>query len=272
MSVYIEAVIIENVVADYLMLKTAFTITGTKINRFRMTVSVVIGTAFAVVFPLINTNVYIQTAIKFFSGVLMLCISNKFENVKNFYYNLLAFFGIVFVCGGGAYAIYGVTEVKSTDISILFVLIPIFVIVKITVGIISFIYNGKTAVQNVVDTSIKICGKTFLLKGLIDTGNCAYFKGVPVIFVDRKIIFDKGFDPMKLKEQGKIEITTVGGKTEKPVYEAEELSVKDKTAKGKIYFCFGEIENCFGYRVILSERIIGEVYEKEHQSETERVS
>ena len=77
MIVYVEYVVIDNLLIDYLLLKTALTLSGIEFKKIRVFLVALFGTGFALVFPLIDLSAFLLAAVKVGMGLLLILLSAK---------------------------------------------------------------------------------------------------------------------------------------------------------------------------------------------------
>lgn len=188
MEVYIEYVIIDNVVIDYLLLKAAFTVIGKRYGKGRLFLCSVLGAGAALIFPLLNFNAVLTAAIKIIVGFGLTLFAAKYKNIKEYVFVTAVFLLFTFISGGFVTAVYELFGISfSEEISIGLVILPVYICVKVCVETVKNIYKRRSVLRSVVDAEIIACGKTLKVKGLIDTGNALYYKGLPVIIANRDV-------------------------------------------------------------------------------------
>ena len=79
-TVYIEYVIIDNIIIDYFMLKVSLSLTGTPFRKRRLFLCAVIGAFIALLYPLLYNVKAIMIAVKVFTGFLMVLLSTNFNS------------------------------------------------------------------------------------------------------------------------------------------------------------------------------------------------
>ena len=131
MTVYIEYVIIENLVIDFFMLKATFLLKGKKQKSFRLFLCALLGAGIALVYPLIEVSPIILTAIKIASGLLIILLANEYKTWKAFYVNALVFFSLTFLTGGAIIGLCSIFNVDyQTEIFLAFISVPAYFIIK----------------------------------------------------------------------------------------------------------------------------------------------
>ena len=140
MIVYIEYVLIDNFVIDYLMLKATFTTTGKRYKKGRLFLCAFLGAIIALVFPLIKVHSVILIAIKVLSGILIILISNDYQKKKDFYVHALLFFWYTFLTGGVIIGVFNILGLNySSEISIALMVIPVYFVLSACIHVIKFI-------------------------------------------------------------------------------------------------------------------------------------
>lgn len=226
MIVYIEYVLIDNFVIDYLMLKATFTTTGKRYKKGRLFLCAFLGAIIALVFPLIKVHSVILIAIKVLSGILIILISNDYQKKKDFYVHALLFFGYTFLTGGVIIGVFNILGLNySSEISIALMVIPVYFVLSACIHVIKFIYRRKDVLRAVYDVEILAYGIVLKGRGFLDTGNGLFDGDNPVIFCEKgfaKRFFDGHLGQIKLK---KITVNTVNGSAQKIAFQIDEIKI-----------------------------------------------
>ena len=96
MVVFIEYVIIDNLVIDFLILKITFAILGLNFNKGRVLIASLFGTLIALIIPLVYASPLILFAIRFLCAFLMCAIANKHNSKRSYFIFTITFFTITF--------------------------------------------------------------------------------------------------------------------------------------------------------------------------------
>lgn len=105
MIVYIEYVLIDNMIIDYVILYLTSLIMRTKISIIRLLFGAGIGTIFAFIMPFLNINPFILVIIKMLVGILICICVNKNIQIKALILFYSIFMLMTFVMGGLCIAI-----------------------------------------------------------------------------------------------------------------------------------------------------------------------
>ncbi len=270
MIVYIEYVLLDNFVIDYLLLKATFATTGKKYSKGRLFLCAFLGAIVALLYPLLDVNRIILTAVKVCAGLLIVLLSANFNSKKEFYIHTVLFFFYTFLTGGAIIGVFGVLGMDySGEVSIALMIIPTYLLITCMVGVVKYIYRRKDVMSNVVDVQITVLGVSVCGRGFFDTGNAVYDGDSPVVFCSGK--FAKNFIKdsvigVKLK---KIMVDTVNGKSQKYALKTDNIKIYQGTnvnIHNNITLCIvGNV--CDGYDVILHPALLN----KENYEDIEQI-
>ena len=214
MTIYLEYVLVNNFIIDFLLLKTTFLITGKSKKLKRLIATCILASVVALVFPLINLHQVLISLLKICLGIVMLLLSNTYSSNREMLINLFIFLTLTFVLGGAIFFIYSLIGVSGgSEFLVATIIIPCYVVVRIIKSVITYIYRRKNIEQVIYQTEIFVNGKRFFARGFLDTGNNVYYKNSPVIICQKKFI-ESAFNSIEFyKNLRRIEITTANGKT-----------------------------------------------------------
>ena len=263
MIVYIEYVIIDNVIIDYLILKATFALTGYPTAKKWLLFSAFFGAAVALTYPLTQSLPLLSVPVKILSGLTMLLIAGKYKTIKSFYITALIFFLFTFLTGGAITGIYNLLGLPySTEISVALITLPVYLIIKGLLNVIKFIYKRKDSVA--LTYKIKLCmfDKEVDCLGFMDTGNSLFDGDRPVIVchkgVAKKLIGD---NIIKIKFI-KLNVSTINGEKQKIAFRLDKLTLyngDEPNIYNNVTVCINESafgENC---DVILHPALLKEI-------------
>ncbi len=271
MQVYIEYVLIDNFVIDYLMLKATFATTGIKFSKGRLFLCAFLGAIIALIYPALKVHTLILTVVKILSGLLIILLANNYKKPKTYYINAVIFFGYTFFTGGVIIGTFNIFSINySSEYSIAVMIIPAYLVIRSVVGVVKYVYRKKDVMTAVRDIEITAFGVTERAVGFIDTGNALFDEDSPVIFCDKH--FAKRFLTGDLKniKFKKLTVGTVNGKAEKTAFKIEQIKIYNGTNTNihrNVTTCIvNEIGE--GYNVILHPALIrGNNYETDREIE-----
>lgn len=274
MIVYIEYVIVNNFVIDYLLLKSTFLIIGKKTKAVRLVFCALFASIFSLLFPLVNLPNLLLTALKLASGLLLLLLSAKFYSKKEISIAFMVFIGLTFLSGGGIYFIYYFLGINiNSELVIATICIPVYLVIVYVKKIINYIYKRKNIAQLTYQVEIEINNRKRKLNGFLDTGNNIYYKNSPVLVCEKS--FAKWFiDEKSCKAIEKITINTANGKSDNYCMKIDKITIsmirKERTYTN-LWLMFASV-NIVGVELIIHPDLIKGDIEDGVSAKTKKVS
>lgn len=277
MTVYIEYVIVDNMVINALILLATKRLLKANSNKIRILFSSLLGTAIALMSPLFSS--WISFIIKIPLAICMLILAFNVNHLKQLFVYFLTFLLITFAFGGSCFAVmqmFGIKTIIQTSISyeykypigaVLLICITTYISLK---NIITYIFqkhkNSNYEYKVVLENGCKkICIDAFL-----DTGNKICVDGKTVTIINYKT-FNSLFPKLKLsdvllkkelnlKNQKYVEIESIGNAKQKILtFEIDKIYIEKKeitNAKiGLSLFNFDATLNC---DAIISNKLLGD--------------
>lgn len=201
MTIYIDVVLIENLIMNYIILLATGIILKIKIKHLRLITASLIGAIYTILTYVITIQIYSNFFLKFILSMMIIYVAYNPPNVKKMWRYLLVFYLTSFVFGGAAFALIYI--VKPQDILMkngLFLgTYPLKNVVL--AGIVGFISVTTTfkIVKNKItkkdiykEIKIEMNGKQIHLNAMLDTGNMLKdpITGNPVIVVEKIILYE----------------------------------------------------------------------------------
>ncbi|MBQ7236232.1 MAG: sigma-E processing peptidase SpoIIGA [Clostridia bacterium] len=275
MTVYIEYVIIDNLVIDYLMLKATFALTGLDFKRGRLFLCAFLGAMVALIYPLIEIAI-ISTLIKILSGFLITLLATNYRSKKEYFIVTALFFCYTFLTGGAIMGVYSVLGIDySSEYSIALMVLPVYLILRIVSSVIKFIYRRRHVVSATFNVTLCVGENKVSGKGFFDTGNALYDGDSPVIVCGKRFaknLIGKDFYKVKMK---KIKVNTVSGGTENIAFRLDELVIyiwDEPNIFNNVTLCVAGVGVGEGYDVILHPALMEEIYDNKRIFKTQKVS
>lgn len=235
MQVYIEYAFLDNMIINYVLLKTATRCAKVKTRFIFIFLSSLLGTAVALILPLVTLPSILLISIKLLLAVTMVLICGRYIKVKTYFITLAFFILFTFLCGGFLIALfnfagvdYNVYFLVNNDsvvpigISVLFIYIASIVVTKVT----KLLLKERSLKPFLRNCVIVVNKKKFSVKGFIDSGNGLYDSrsGLPIIVCSNEL-FEKLFSSGIKKSVSKISFDTVSGTSKMQLYVIDKIMI-----------------------------------------------
>jgi len=262
MSVYIEYVIIDNLIINFLLLKMVGFCLKLKNNYLKQIISSVFGTGVAIIMPLLSLGIGYQIIIKCVLGIIMVLLAYKIKSFKTFAISLILFISFTFLMGGACVALIllmgGNIASNSSKmgydaalpLGLMLAIIASYV--WLTKVIVVHFYRRRDCLNFMAKVKVELNGKRAEFYGFIDSGNRVFDNktGLPVMIVSKmalknilpqnlldKIEENKTNPNRVLKNAHFIEYSTLSGNARPMLVFAPtslEWEYKGKTIKSKV--------------------------------------
>ncbi len=224
MIVFIEYVLLDNFIIDYLMLKATFNLTGITVKKRRLFLSAFLGAIIALIYPIMQSLGVLSTLIKILTGLLIVLVAGKFNSKKAFYINVVIFFVYTFITGGVILGIFSLFEIPtSTEISVALMVIPVYFALKGLNEVVKYFFSRKTVANYTYKVKLVMYDNSLIFNAFLDTGNGLTDNGEPVIVCDKKVVtklLGKNITKVKLK---KLNVITATGQSQNLAFKLDKL-------------------------------------------------
>ena len=195
MTLYIDLILLENVVMNYIIILATGMICKVDIKQIRVLLSSLLGAIYAIMIYVLDLKVYTSQITKVLISICMVYIAFNPVNIKIMFKQLLIFYLTSFCFGGAAYyLLYGINPELIKSINGIFVgTYPIkiailggilgFFIINISFKIIK---NKLTKKDMLYDVDIYYKEEKSSIKVILDTGNLLTdpITNMPVLIVE----------------------------------------------------------------------------------------
>lgn len=168
MIVYVDVVILENIVMNYIILISVGILGKFKIHSFRILISSIFGSTYAIISIYIkNISWILNIMVGLIFSIIMIIIAFPKTKFKELYKKIILYYVSSFIFGGIAFAVSTQITVKVMNLSIISGIIGlcfIFITIKI-------ILNRRKMKSMICNIKIFYNNKSIELKGFIDSGN-----------------------------------------------------------------------------------------------------
>jgi len=215
MIVYLDIVILSMVFTDSFILNTIALVLKEKISILRIGLAVLISIIGLTLFLFPLRHFFI---LRYFVGIIIVLFAYKFKNIKTFIIEVVMYYmlNIAFI---GTIVTFRVNNIAMLIISLFLVIIS-----KIVENYKSIIICENELIQKVKINNVN-------LSAYFDTGNMAYYKGIPVVFIS-----DKFFNNLNFKKIGSLDIHTIDSISQASIYLGPPLYINHTTQI--VYYCF----------------------------------
>lgn len=193
MVIYVEYVVIDNIVINSLILLLTKELLKLKSSKLRILLSALLGTIVALLSPILSS--FANLLIKLPLSLLMVLIAFKISGTKKVLITLFTFFAITFLFGGavlGAGEMLGMRFILNNGVMyeykfpvgiiVLFCFIT-FVAMK---NIVKFIFQRQNNTQLIYDAILTDNGCKAKASAFLDTGNKILIDNKPVCLINYK--------------------------------------------------------------------------------------
>ena len=201
MTIYVDVVLIENLLMNYIILYAVGVILKKQIKHIRLIISSFIGAIYSIIAYVSILQIYSSIVLKIILSIVIVYISYNPQNVKQLWKEVLIFYMTSFVFGGAAFALIYI--IKPQEIFMrngLFLgsyplkTILLGAIVAFFIIITSFkIVKSKISKKDMICTlKVKINEKEIETKAMIDSGNLLKepITNTPVIVLEHTLLYD----------------------------------------------------------------------------------
>ena len=201
MTIYIDIIIVENLIMNYIILYATGLISKSKKSYLRMFLASLIGAVYATLEYILKVNIYSNIILKTILSIIIVYIAFNPQDVKKMCKQLVLFYVTTFTFGG--IATYLIYVLKPQNIIIkngmyvgTYVLKVIFVGAIIGTIILAIAFkmakNKLTKKDMICKVKIKLNGKEETVEAMVDTGNMLKepITGTPVVVVERTSLYE----------------------------------------------------------------------------------
>jgi len=179
MTIYLEHAIIDNMVINGLLLYLVFKTMKQRVPRWKVFLSALVGTGFALVLPLLSWSGVAAIVIRIFVGLLMVFIVQH-KSVRRYILFFLLFIAYTFAFGGAVFGILFMTNnthgsllyfSSNTAVPMGFLVGGVFIFFLLMKLLVKFLNARHSASQHLRDIIIHYKGERYKVASYLDTGN-----------------------------------------------------------------------------------------------------
>ena len=201
MTIYVDVVLMENLMMNYIILLASGLILKVKIKHIRLILGSLLGAIYSIVAYTGFLEIYSSFILKIILSIIIVYIAYNPQSVKTLSKELLFFYLTSFVFGGAAFALIYI--VKPQDIlmknglflgtyplkTVILAAIVAFVIIITAFTII----KSKIKKKNMIcEIELKLNNKMIKTEALIDTGNMLKepITNLPVVVIEHTLLYE----------------------------------------------------------------------------------
>ena len=201
MTIYIDIIIVENLIMNYIILYATGLISKSKKSYLRMFMASLIGAIYATLEYILKVNIYSNIILKTILSIIIVYVAFYPQNIKKMCKQLLLFYVTTFTFGG--IATYLIYVLKPQNIIIkngmyvgTYVLKVIFIGAIVGTIILAAAFkmakNKLTKKDMLCKVKIRLNGKEETVEAMVDTGNMLKepITGTPVAVVERTSLYE----------------------------------------------------------------------------------
>lgn len=201
LTIYIDVVLIENIIMNYIIILATGIILKEKVKAFKVLFASFLGAVYSIVCYMNIFGIYSSIILKFILSVVIIYISYNPANIKKLMKQLLIFYLISFAFGGAAFALIYI--VKPQEIlmknglflgtyplkTIFLAAIIAFIIIITAFKIVKTKISKKDMYCNIL---VKLNDKDVKVKAMIDTGNLLKdpLTQKPVLIIEKNSLYN----------------------------------------------------------------------------------
>lgn len=201
MTIYIDIVLIENLIMNYIILLATGIVAKIQIKHIRLIIASLLGAIYTVISYMKVLEIYSNFLLKLLLSIIIIYIAYNPQRMRKMWKMLLIFYMVSFVFGGAAFAL--IYFIKPQDIIMkngLFlgtyplktVILGAIVAFSLIIGTFK-ILKSKISKKNIIcNIEINLNNKKIKTNALIDTGNMLKepFSNTPVVVIEKTLLYD----------------------------------------------------------------------------------
>lgn len=201
MTIYIDVVLIENLLMNYIILFATGVILKIPIKHIRLILASLLGAIYTIIAYISGLKIYSNFFLKLILSLVIIYIAFNPKSIKKLLKFTLIFYLTSFVFGGAAFALIYIVKpqeilqnnglvLNANSLKVIFIS-AIIAFVIITIGF-KVVKNKISAKDMYCDVKIKLNHKEIEIKAMLDTGNFLKepITNTPVIVVEHTLLYD----------------------------------------------------------------------------------
>lgn len=201
MTIYIDIVLIENLIMNYIILLATGIAAKIQIKHIRLIIASLLGAIYTVISYMKVLEIYSNFLLKLLLSIIIIYIAYNPQRTRKMWKMLLIFYMVSFVFGGAAFAL--IYFIKPQDIIMkngLFlgtyplktVILGAIVAFSLIIGTFKILKSKISKKDIICSIEINLNNKKIKTNALIDTGNMLKepFSNTPVVVIEKTLLYD----------------------------------------------------------------------------------
>ena len=201
MTIYVDVVLIENLIMNYIILFATSIILKNNSKFWRLLSASLIGAIYTVISYISNLKIYSSMILKLILSIIIVYVAFNPQNIRKMWKSLLIFYLTSLVFGGAAFALIYIVKPQETFLKNGLFLGTYSLKTILLSGIVAFfiVITAFTVVKNKIskrdmfcNIKVKLNGKEIETKAMLDTGNMLKepITNIPVIVVEHTLLYE----------------------------------------------------------------------------------
>lgn len=276
MTIYIEYVILDNMVVDYYILRLIGVVSKQKYKWKNLFFSCLIGTISAMFLPFILKYKFLVVIYKVITALLMVLVIQKYTSFRKYFFNLGLLFFFTFVFAGVTMAVLNLFQIEYTISGVLLYNLEVPISVFLILFTLGFWLLKK--ILGSLSIQLKLNNYTYNIKlidnekevegiGFFDSGNMICKDGQAVSIISSEMFFKlysdysvnkflfKNIDHEKLKDASFIKIKSLSKSSEYLTFRIDKFIINDQEFDNALFaVSSGKFEN---FDCIINSKLLG---------------
>ena len=201
MTIYIDVVLIENIIMNSIILYATAIVIKDKQQLGRIIIASILGAIYSIIAYVSILEIYSNIILKFILSIIIFYIAYNPQNIKQLGKNIVIFYLVSFVFGGATFALFYI--IKPQEIlmknglflgtyplkSVMLAAIISFMIIIVTFKIVKTKISKK---DMFCEIEVAINKKEIKAKAMIDTGNLLKepITNTPVVILEHTLLYE----------------------------------------------------------------------------------
>lgn len=201
MTIYVDVVLIENLIMNYIILFATDIILKNKSKFWRLLLASLIGAIYTVISYISNLKIYSNVILKIILSIIIVYVAFNPQNMKKMWKSVLIFYLTSLVFGGAAFALIYIVKPQETFLknglflgtySLKTILLSAIVAFLIIITAFTVVKNKLSKKDMFCNIKVKLNGKEIEAKAMLDTGNLLKepITNIPVIVIEHTLLYE----------------------------------------------------------------------------------